>query len=100
MSSSDPEHHIPPEVRAAISAFLAEGGRDHHPFTMSDAMDAVRRVFPDLELSDQELVDAITSEAAAAGQDLRYDEPNIPRNNSLDRWEDEGGAVGAKPRTK
>jgi len=48
-------HQIPSDVRAAIGAFLNECQKDPQPFAVSKALDAVRRVFPDLEVSDADL---------------------------------------------
>ena len=94
MNSDDPAQHLSPDVRAAISTFLNESQRDAQPFAISDALNAVRRVFPDLEISDADLADAITSEALTAGLDIHYD-INPPRKaSSLERWDNEGGAIG------
>ena len=94
MNGDDPAQHLSPDVRAAISAFLNESQRDAQPFAISDALNAVRRVFPDLEISDADLADAITSEALTAGLDIHY-EIGQPRNaGSLERWDNEGGAIG------
>lgn len=84
---------VPPEVRAAISDFLNESQSDSRPFALSLALDAVRRIFPDLQVSDAELADAITSEALTAGLDIDFDVPAV-KNRSLDRGDNEGGAVG------
>lgn len=81
------------DVRAAIGAFLNESQRDAQPFTLSDAMNAVRRIFPDLEISDADLADAITSEALTAGLNIDFDVPAL-KKKSLDRWDNEGGAIG------
>jgi hypothetical protein len=95
--SADPAHRISPDVRAAISNFLRnERQGDARPFAVSEALNAIRRVFPDLEISDSDLVDAIASEALAAGQAIDFDVPKSPAalqlKSSLERWEDEGGA--------
>ena len=50
MNNVDPAQHLSPDVRAAISTFLNESLRDAQPFAISDALKAVRRVFPDLEI--------------------------------------------------
>ncbi|PSJ57094.1 hypothetical protein C7I85_22925 [Mesorhizobium soli] len=42
---------------------------------ISEALGAVRKVFPDLDISDEDLIDAISSEASAAGFDVNYDLP-------------------------
>jgi hypothetical protein len=74
MSSANPAHRIQPDVRAAISAFLNESQRDPQPFVLSDALAAIRQIFPELEISDSDLADAITSEALTAGVAIEFDE--------------------------
>ena len=96
MNSDDPAQHLSPDVRAAISTFLNESQRDAQPFAISDALNAVRRVFPDLEISDADLADAITSEALTAGLDIHYDIDPPRKASSLERWDNEGGAIGKK----
>lgn len=96
-------HHIPPDVQAAISAFLNECQKEARPLAKSEALEAIRRIFPDLEISDVDLVDAIISEASMAGIDIDYDVAKTPdtlKRKSLDRWDNEGGAIGKPPRTE
>lgn len=95
--SAVPAHNLSPEVRAAISAFLNDSRSGDDPIDVSEALDAVRRVFPGLEASDSELLDAITSEASTAGFDIHYDadlNPKALARKALERWDDEGGATG------
>ena len=94
MNTDDPAQPLSPDVRAAISTFLNESQRDAQPFAISDALKAVRRVFPDLEISDADLADAITSEALTAGLDIHYDIDPPRKASSLERWDNEGGAIG------
>ena len=94
MNSDDLAQHLSPDVRAAISTFLNESQRDAQPFAISDALNAVRRVFPDLEITDADLADAITSEALTAGLDIHYDIDPPRKASSLERWDNEGGAIG------
>ena len=54
----------------------------------------MRRVFSDLEISDADLADAITSEALTAGLDIHYDIDPPRMASSLERWDNEGGAIG------
>lgn len=91
-SADDPGRHPSPEVRAAIGNFLNECQKSPQPFAISEAIDAIRRVFPDLELSDAELADAISSEALTAGVEIHHDVAKSSQSASLNRWEDEGGA--------
>jgi hypothetical protein len=50
---------LPDQVRAAIATFLNACQMEARPFAISEALGAVRRVFPDLDISDADLVDAI-----------------------------------------
>jgi hypothetical protein len=103
MTSTDATHHIPADVRAAIHAFLNACQKEARPFATSEALGAVRRVFPDLDISDSDLVDAITSEASTAGFDLEAcagDASKTLKQKSLERWDNEGGAIGRRPRTE
>jgi hypothetical protein len=97
MNSTDLTDHVPAEVRAAIRTFLGMREQEAKPFATPDALGAVRRVFPDLDISDSDLVDAITSEASIAGFDIEADAGNpskTSKQKSLDRWDNEGGAIG------
>lgn len=84
--------HISPEVRAAISNFLNDVQDDPRPFAISDALRAVRRVFPDLNVSDADLADAVASEASTAGLRIHYD-----IDQSRDTSSQEGGGNEAGP---
>lgn len=92
------EHEIPPDVRAAIGAFLHEIQNEARPFAISEALGAIRRIFPSLEISDADLADAISSEASMAGLEIDFDVPTVPsrgvNRKALERWDDEGGATG------
>ncbi|MDW6026514.1 hypothetical protein SAZ10_32615 [Mesorhizobium sp. BAC0120] len=94
--------NIPSEVRAAIGAFLNACQKEARPLATAEALGAVRRVFPDLDISDAALMDAISSEASAAGfhVEARGDTPSeiTIRRSSLEEWDNEGGAIGKPPR--
>ena len=67
---------------------------------MAEALGAIRAIFPDLEISDSDLEDALSSEAAVAGFEIEYDAYRRlakVKRKALERWENEGGAVGTKP---
>jgi hypothetical protein len=93
---------ISPEVRAAISAFLSACQKEARPLATSEALGAVRRVFPDLDISDPDLMDAIISEASVAGFDVDSPDPASAARmrDSLEEWDNEGGAVGKPPRSE
>ena len=99
MNPVDATHHIPPDVRAAIGAFLNECQKETRPFAISEALGAIRSIFPDLQVSDVDLLDAITSEASTAGFDIDYDIQTLKRK-SLEQWDNEGGAIGKPPRSE
>jgi hypothetical protein len=99
MNSADPTHRIQPEVRAAIGAFLSEVQRNPKPFALSEALAAIRQIFPELEISDADLADAIASEALSAGVGIEFDilkSREALERRALERWENEGGAGGRK----
>lgn len=101
MAKDHHNHNIPPEVREAIKQFLTAAQEETGPFAISEALGAVRRVFPDLDVSDSELVDAIASEASVAGFEIDYHsggEPKAIMRKALDRWDNEGGAIGKNGR--
>lgn len=103
------ENHIPVDVRAAIRVFLSACHKEAKPFAAVEAMDAVRRVFPDLDISDADLMDAITSEASTTGSSSGMDSnsgtgagsasDSKQKQKSLERWDNEGGATGQRPGT-
>jgi hypothetical protein len=106
MKRGNPEmpanNSISPDVRAAIAAFLNECQNEARPFATREAMGAIRAIFPDLDISYSDLEDAISSEAAAAGFDIdsSHDGPAKVKRKELERWDNEGGAVGKAPRTE
>lgn len=103
MAKAHPDHNMPPEVREAIKQFLAAAQKETGPFAVSEALGAVRRVFPDLDVSDSELMDAIASEASVAGFEIDYHsggEPKAIKRKALEQWDNEGGAMGKNGRGK
>ena len=94
---------ISPEVRAAIAAFLNECQNEARPFATTEALGAVRNIFPDLDISDSDLEDAISSEAATAGFDIDQDSHKRRakvKRKALERWENEGGAIATERSTE
>jgi hypothetical protein len=94
------DRSLPSDVRAAIAAFLNECQNEARPFATTEALGAVRNIFPDLDISDSDLEDAISSEAAAAGFDIDYDSQQgraTVKRKALEHWDNEGGAIGAMP---
>jgi hypothetical protein len=96
-------HSIPPEVRAAMKQFLNASSGSGGLFAVSEALEAIRRVFPELDVSDDRLMNALTSEASVAGFDIDYDaeqQPKTLKRRALERWDNEGGAIGQPSRAK
>lgn len=91
---------LSPEVRAAISAFLGACQKEARPFATSEALGAVRRVFPDLDISDTDLMAAISSEATLAGFDVDTPDPKSTARmrDSLEKWDNERGATEKRAR--
>ena len=88
---------IPADVRAAIASFLNQCQSEAKPFAGTEALGAIRTMFPGLDISDADLDDAISSEAEKAGFDVGYDSPTgwaRAKRKALQRWENEGGATG------
>jgi hypothetical protein len=54
-------------VREAISAFLDRCQREAQPFATAEALGAIRTLFPELDISDADLVRAISSQADTEG---------------------------------
>jgi hypothetical protein len=70
--------------------------RGDGPFAISEAMEAVRRIYSILDISDNELTDAIAGEAVAAGLNIHFDGPGKSATpQAADRWENEGGAISS-----
>jgi len=99
MNSADPTLRIQPEVLVVISAFLNQVQRDLKPIALSEALAAIRQIFPELEISDADLADAIASEALSAGVGIEFDvlkTRKVLERRAIERWENEGGASGRK----
>lgn len=93
MNTVTESRRLSPEVRAAVAVFLQNYQSGERPFAISKALDAVRRVFPVMSLSDNDLTDAIAGEAVAAGLNIHFDGPGkLLAHSAVERWEDEGGA--------
>lgn len=103
MNSMDSTPHIAPDVRAAIGAFLNACQKEASPVAIEEAIGAVRRIFPNLDVADAVLADAIASEASTAGFDVLADPVSAAKTlkrKSLERWDNEGGAVARVARTE
>jgi hypothetical protein len=91
------EHDISPEVRSAIAAFLERCQKEAQPFASAEAIGAIRSIFPDMDISDASLLDALNGEATVAGFEIEYDPSSksaVLKRKALERWDNEGGAHG------
>jgi hypothetical protein len=61
---------IPVNVREVMGDILEQARKRNTPFAVSEAVDQVRRRFPDLEISDNGLIEALASEAVSANVDM------------------------------
>ncbi len=73
MNTSTDSIRLAPEVRAAVGAFLRKYRPGEGPFAISEAIHAVRRTYPVMELSDGDLTAAIARQAIAAGLNIHFD---------------------------
>ena len=94
---------IPADVGAALAAFLNQCQNEARPFAGTEALGAIRTMFPELDISDADLEDAISGQAENAGFDVGYE----PRTGTaavkvaaIERWENEAGATRKAPRTE
>ncbi|MEQ1955311.1 hypothetical protein [Mesorhizobium sp. CN2-181] len=62
---------IPVDVREAMGAILETARGLDRPFGVSEAVDQIRRQFPNMEVSDNDLVGAFVGEAVTA--DVKMD---------------------------
>lgn len=101
MNASRNPNDLPADVRAAISSFLKACQNEARPFATKEALEAIRNIFPDLDINDSDLIDGLISEASVAGFDVgTAEETRKHRRLSLDTWEDEGGAIHKKHETR
>jgi hypothetical protein len=94
---------LPANVHAALAAFLNQCQNEAKPFAGTEALGAIRTMFPELDITDADLEDAISNEAANAGFDVAYNPRTGSakmKRNALQRWENEGGATKKAPRTE
>ncbi|TIQ10999.1 hypothetical protein [Mesorhizobium sp.] len=61
---------IPVDVREVMGAILERARQQNKPFGVSEAIDQIRRQFPDLGISDNDLIEALAGEAASADVDI------------------------------
>lgn len=84
-----------PRVRAAIHAFLDGCQKEAHPPETVGVVGSLRRAFPELDISDADLADALIREVSWAfisNADAESFALAALERHGLDAWENEGGA--------
>lgn len=83
-------------VLGAIHAFLSACQKEARPPKTAGVAGSLRRAFPELDISDADLADAIIREVARAfvsNADAEVFSAMVPEMSSLETWENEGGAI-------
>jgi hypothetical protein len=88
---------LPVQVRQEIGIMLERARQRREPLAMSEAISELRRRFPDQASSDNNLIDAVTSEAVALDVAIDLDVPRPSGSRALERWDNEGGAIKRNP---
>ncbi|MEW9838372.1 hypothetical protein [Mesorhizobium marinum] len=92
---------VPADVRGALAAFLSQCQNEARPFAGTEALGAIRTMFPELDISDGDLEDAISGQAEEAGFDVGYEVRTgtaVAKAAAIERWENEAGATTRAPR--
>lgn len=85
-----------PSVLAAIHAFLNACQKEARPPKTAGVAGSLRRAFPELDISDADLADAIIREVSWAfirNADAGSFSPTLFEMRALETWENEGGAI-------
>lgn len=88
---------IPVHVREAISMLIERARQRRGPLAMSETVAELRRRFPDQASSDNDLNDAVTSEAAATDVAIDLDVPRPSGSKALERWDSDGREIKKNP---
>lgn len=65
--SAGASEYVPPEVKAAVRSFLEECQKEARPFDTTQALKAIRRIFPGLDIADSALLGVLNGEAFSSG---------------------------------
>jgi hypothetical protein len=82
-----------PSVLAAIHAFLDACQKETRPLKTAGVAGSLRRAFPELDISDADLADAIIREVSWAFISSANASAAALERRGLDGWENEGGAI-------
>ncbi len=66
------EKNVPPQFHSALRQYLTQGGKQV-PVSVSEATQAMRKEFPKLNVSDEDLATLITAEAIETGASVLFD---------------------------
>lgn len=89
-----------PSVLVAIHAFLDACQKEARPPKPAGVAGSLRRAFPELDISDADLADAIIREVSWAfigNADAESFSVAVLERRGLDAWENEGGAIPETP---
>jgi len=92
---SSEQNRISEDVRHSIKAFLDQSQREARPFAVVEALGALKRLSPQLDVPDEEWLETLQREASSAGFEVVYEADGtlLKINRSLESWENEGGAI-------
>jgi len=76
-------------VRAVMMHFRDRG----ETLAVSAALEEFRHEFPDLRVSDTEIIEVLESEVRPTSASMEFDIGEPATSGSLERWDDEGGAI-------
>lgn len=80
-------------VREAVKAVMMLVRDRGETLAITAAIDEFRDKFPDLDVSDTEIIEALTKEVRATGALLEFDIGEPATSVPLERWDNEGGAI-------
>jgi len=80
-------------VREAVKAVMVRVRDRGETLAVTAAIEEFRHKFPDLQVSDSEIIEVLESEASPTGVHLEFDIGEPATSGALERWDDEGGAI-------
>lgn len=90
------QNSTPANVRQSNKAFLDRSQSEVRPFAVAETLSAFKRLSPQLNVPDEKWLDTLQREATIAGFDVGCEADGTLQkmNRGLERWENEGGAMG------
>lgn len=80
-------------VREAVRAVMVRVRYRGETLAVTAAIEELRHEFPELQVSDSEIIEVLESEVRATGAPLEFDIGEPATSGALERWDDEGGAI-------